>query len=243
MAESNKELEQYSKESFFEELREIRPDILYPEVWSDQQRAEVAELVKPQSVRKTLFSIIPMRCRGPECQFAEACPLQQKGIAPVGSPCPIEAALTQELMQEYMYELGVEPSNMIEVGMVRDLVNQEIQQNRASWLLSLENFIQENVVGVSAEGQIVKQKQLHLAVELEDKVLKRKKDIRNQLLATREARAKAGKGNLDTAQAISNLLAEVRSLERTKEKELLAKAGITDDYDAYIDVEEVDGDQ
>jgi len=52
-------------------------------------------------------------------------------------------------------------------------------------------------------------KELHLAVELEDRLHKRRKDLRNQLLATREARAKVGQVQLDTAQAISETIYKV----------------------------------
>src|SRR5665213_560979 len=101
--------------------------------------------------------------------------------------------------------------------MIRDIVDQEIQHQRTTWLLSMEDFIQENAIGISDKGEVIVRKELHLAVEMQDRIHKRKKDLRNQLLATREARAKIGQGNLDTAQSISKALEKVRELDRTKE--------------------------
>jgi hypothetical protein len=230
----------FSKEAFMRQVEKMRPDLVYPESWSSETRAKAADLVKPEQTRRRMFGIIPLKCRGDKCPLSEVCPLLAENLAPVGSSCPIEVSIISELQQAYMFELGVNPANMIEVAMVRDLINQEVLQHRATWLLSIEHFIQENVVGVSPDGEVIKQKQLHLAVELEDKLQKRKKEIRNQLLATREARAKAGQGSIDNAQAIANLVSEARKIERTKADFLLEKAGIkrTDDY--VIDAEVVD---
>lgn len=230
-----------SKEAFMDQIEKMRPDLTFPESWSADTKAKAANLVRPEQARRRLFGVIPMVCKGANCPLSEVCPLVKQNIPPVGSLCPIETSLISELMESYMVELAVNPNSLIEVSMIRDLINQEIQQHRATWLLSIEHFIQENVVGVSSEGEPVKQKQLHLAVELEDKLQKRKKEIRNQLLATREARAKAGQGNIDNAQAISNLLNEYRKIERTKADLLLQKAGVQR-VDDYLDAEIVDDD-
>ena len=73
-----------------------------------------------------------------------------------------------------------------------------------------------------------------MAVELEDKLHKRRKDLRNQLLATREAKAKAGQMQVDSAQAISDILYKVQSIQIEKEKLLKQKLG-TYELDEYID--------
>ena len=80
-------------------------------------------------------------------------------------------------------------------------------------------IIQENIIGIDPNsGEPILKKELHLAVELEDRLHKRRKDLRNQLLATREARAKAGQTQLDTAQAISEIIDKVQSMELEREK-------------------------
>lgn len=233
------DLEQYddNKTVFLQAMEDLRPDLFFPEAWNDEQRATAAELVRPQRMRTSLFASIPMKCEAEKCVFADICPLMKQGLAPKGKPCPIEMAAVQQFMSEYMEELGVDPNNLIEVSMIRDLVDQEIQYMRKTWILSKEHFIQENVVGVS-DGEVVLQKQLHLAVELEDRLHKRKKDLRNQLLATREARSKAGQGQLDSSQTISKIMDEVRQIDRAKQKALEARLGYSD-RDEYIDAEVV----
>jgi hypothetical protein len=124
--------------------------------------------------------------------------------------------------------------------MIRDLVDQEVQYLRKTKLLAKEHFIQENTIGVDEDGQPILKKELHLAVELEDKLHKRRKDLRNQLLATREAKAKAGQMQVDSAQAISDILYKVQAIEIEKEKLLRQKLG-TYELDDYIEAQTIDG--
>jgi hypothetical protein len=137
-----------------------------------------------------------------------------------------------------MDQLEVHPDNLVEVSMIRDLVDQEVQYLRKTKLLAKEHFIQENIIGVDESGQPIMRKELHLAVELEDKLHKRRKDLRNQLLATREAKAKAGQMQIDSAQAISDILYKVQAIEIQKEKLLKQKLG-TYELDEYIEAQTI----
>jgi hypothetical protein len=74
---------------------------------------------------------------------------------------------------------------------------------------------------------------------------KRRKDLRNQLLATREARAKTGQIQLDTAQTISEIIHKVQSIEIENKKLIKRKLGIydVDDYivDSEVDTKQIEG--
>jgi hypothetical protein len=146
--------------------------------------------------------------------------------------------MVSQFTAEYLEQLDVNPNNLVEVSMVRDLVDQEVQYIRKTKLLAKEHFIQENVIGIDQDGQPILKKELHLAVELEDKLHKRRKDLRNQLLATREAKAKVGQVQLDTAQAISDIINKVQSIENQREKILKQKLG-TYEVDDYIESQEI----
>lgn len=227
------------KKNFMESFEDLRPDLFFPEAWNETQKAEAAELVRPQRVKTGMLSSIPMTCRGSKCPYAEICPLLEKGLVPEGRACPIELAMVKEFFDSYVEELDVDTTKMVEVSMVRDLVNQEIQQNRSTWLLSLQHFIQENVMGVDADGRPIYRKELHFAVDYEDRIYKRKEKLRSALLATREARARAGQGNLDNAQVIANLMEDIRKTDRLKEEALRKKLGIAD-VDEYIEAEVIE---
>lgn len=234
------DIEEYekTKTQFLETMSSLRPDLFMPLEWSEAQKAEASAMIRPAQVRTALFASIPLICRGENCRFAEICPLLAKNLAPVGKSCSIEMAAVQQFMSEYISELGVDPTNLVEVSMIRDIVDQEIQHMRTTWLLSMEDFIQENAIGISDSGEVIFRKELHLAVEMQDRLHKRKKDLRNQLLATREARAKIGQGNLDTAQSISKALEKVRDLEFRNQAEIRKRLGM-EEYDDYIDADEI----
>ena len=220
------------KSNWLDSFQNERPDLMFPDSWSESDKVEAAELVRPSRSKTNMFASIPMMCRGNKCPVAEICPLLQKGLNPSGKPCPIEMGIVKEFMLSIMNDLNVDPENLIEVSMVRDLVNQEIQKQRAVWKLSMEDFIQENVVGIDNSGEPIFKKELHLAVDLEDRIHRRQKDLRNQLLATREARAKVGQGNVDTTQAISKMIEAVREFDLEKDKLIRKRLGTStkDDY-------------
>ena len=234
------DVEKYSnKTNFLKDFESLRPDLFLPESFSDQDRQKVVELVRPQKTRTTMFSSIPMTCESNKCIFADTCPLMKENLAPKGNPCPIEMSMVQQFTSEYMEQLDVQADNLVEVSMVRDLVDQEVQYLRKTKLLAKEHFVQENIVGVDQNtGEPILKKELHLAVELEDKLHKRRKDLRNQLLATREAKAKVGQMQADSAQAISDILYKVQSIELEREKLLKKKLGIYE-IDEYIEAQEI----
>lgn len=229
------------KQNFMKEFGSLRPDLFFPESWTQDDKDKAIELVRPQKTRNSMFSSIPMNCEAERCIFASTCPLLKENLAPRNNPCPIEMSMVSQFTGEYMEQLDVNPNNLVEVSMVRDLVDQEIQYMRKTKLLAKEHFIQENVIGVDQDGQPILKKELHLAVELEDKLHKRRKDLRNQLLATREAKAKVGQVQLDTAQAISEIIDKVQSIESQREKLIKQKLG-TYEIDEYIEAQTVEED-
>lgn len=227
--------ESLEKQTFMENFEDLRPDLFFPESWNDTQRAEAAGIVKPQRMKSGILAAIPMRCMAEKCPYASICPLMEQNLAPKNKPCPIEMSMVKVFFDAYVEELDVDTSKMIEVSMIRDLVNNEIQQNRATWLLSLEHFIQENVIGVSDNGEPIYRKELNFAVDYEDRIYKRKERLRSALLATRQARAQAGQGILDNAQVMANLIEEIKKKEILENKALLKRLNIDDSYDEFID--------
>jgi hypothetical protein len=42
------EIEKIEKDSFLEKFESLRPDLFFPEHWSDEDREKLVELVRPQ---------------------------------------------------------------------------------------------------------------------------------------------------------------------------------------------------
>lgn len=221
------------KAEFMKQFEDLRPDLFFPEAWTNEQKQEALSDVSPSKTRTNMYASIPMNCRGRACVYAQSCPLLAKNLAPEGKPCPIEMAMVAQFSEGLHHELNVDPNSYVEVSMIRDLVDQEVQTLRSSKLLAQEDMIQENVVGLDDQGRPVIQKDLHKAVELQDRILKRKKEIRNQLMATREKKAQVGKGQLDSAIALANIFQEVREIEQRQEDLVRKKLGLVKE-DEYI---------
>jgi hypothetical protein len=231
MTEENSAIEP-AKDDFLDTFADLRPDLFFPGDWSPEKKNRVEAEMRPRKVRTAMYSQIPMQCDGPHCPYAAVCPLMKTGDAPIGYSCPIEGAIVIEFAHNYQREFGVDENNLVEMSMVRDLVDLEVQFMRSKKILAQEHFIQENPVGVDPDGNVVVRKELHQAVEYDDKLLRRKEKILNAFLATREARTKAGQGVADASQQIANLLDSVRDHAAEKDRLVLEKMGVqvTDKY-------------
>ena len=231
-----KEIERLTpKEEFLSQFKESYLNSSFPAEWDVEKRKKVMDMVSPGKTKSLMFTSIPMVCRASDCLFASTCPMQKEGIAPKGHACPYESGMIASFVGEYMDQLEIEPDNLVELSMIRDLVDQEVQYLRKSKILAQEDFIQENVVGRDSEGNPIFAKQLHLASDLEDRLHKRKQVIFKQLLATREAKAKAGLTALDTAQSMASLVHSFRQIQNDQESRLKQRLGIVE-KDDYIDI-------
>lgn len=153
--------------------------------------------------------------------------------------CPIELRLIRDLSQALGESLAIDYDDFTEISQLRVIVNQEIQLMRAANYIAEEGFIMENVVGMSDDGEAVLKKEMSLAVELEDKIHKRLKDYRAQLLATRIDRAKVNQGEVDSAKAVAKILKEVAVLNAEKERKLNLEIGSVLEED-IIDIESME---
>lgn len=213
-----------------------------PATWTPKDKARVLELTNAVNTKKTIVTSIPMVCRGPKCQFADNCPLQQENIAPIGQSCPFEMGIVRHFMKEFMENLEVDPDNLVEMLLIRDMVDQEVQLLRSTKLLAQEDFIKENVVGIDDMGDPIMQEQLHLAIGYQDKLHKRRQVLFKQFLATRSERLKAGMAALDTAQGLANLMQNYGNLKRSQDEILKQELGIID-VDEYIEADQFDKDE
>lgn len=228
-----KEIELRSpKELFLEEMEKVLSDRV-PAKWTDQDIEKAKERTSPTRMKTAMYASIPMVCRGRECPFSGTCEFFREGTHPEGDSCPYEMGLVKAFMADYIEQLDIETDNWMEMGQIRDLVDQEVQLMRKSKYLAKEDFIQENVVGFDSDGDPVMKKELHQAVELEDKIYKRKAQMLKQLLATREARMKAGAQAMDNATAVATMVEKLRKLQSEEDAELKRRLGIID-VDEYI---------
>ncbi|MDA1149090.1 MAG: hypothetical protein O2937_03645, partial [Bacteroidetes bacterium] len=106
-------IEKSDKGKFLKDFESLRPDLFFPETWSDEEKEKAVDIVRPQKTRTSMFSSIPMNCEAHKCTFADTCPLLKENLAPKGNPCPIEMSIVAQFTQEYMEQLDVHLDNLV----------------------------------------------------------------------------------------------------------------------------------
>ncbi len=230
-----KEIEVHDKKAeFVNSFRDLFENDLVPVEWSQEKKDRVNELTTDARLNTARVATIPMLCRGNQCLSHRVCPLYAEGLHPLQKSCPIEAKIVVKLMIDLIEELEIDPESTIEVGLVRDLVDQEIQQLRKQAMLATQDVIQENVVGLDESGEPILKKELNLGVDWEDKIHKRKANLLKMLLATRESRVKAGAMVMDQAANMAAALGKFQQLQADKDQKLRQELGLAD-KDDYIE--------
>ena len=62
-----------NKNNFMKQFESLRPDLFFPDHWTDDQREKAVDLIRPQKTRSAMFSSIPMNCEAERCIFATTC--------------------------------------------------------------------------------------------------------------------------------------------------------------------------
>lgn len=187
-----------------------------PSAWGSSQRLmKAVEKSIPQlKMKHGMYAAIPIVCRGHECPYAKTCPLLREGLAPTGERCPIEISMILTKFEDYCSEFDIDQQNVVDMSMVKDLIDVEIQINRADNILAIDgSFMQEIVVAVSENGDEIVNPQIHKASDYKDRLLKRKHDILHLMNSTRKD--KAGDKltvQLDPSSYASKLMAQVAEM-------------------------------
>jgi hypothetical protein len=158
---------------------------------------EPAKIIALAGALKTMTKNVikasnPIMCLGHKCYAAERCPLQKAGVSPISHPCPIELMLIDQWESEYIDDLGVDKQSKIEIDLVRDMIESDLIDWRASQELAKGGLFDWNAIGMSEDGKPIYRKEEAVAIGIKLKFKARKDRIREDLMATRKMRAKFG---------------------------------------------------
>lgn len=209
MGEEEKEIESSGRQ-FYPEIEETMPmEWNYSPEWM-QNLKTVGSMM---GAKHGLATNVPILCRKEKCPYAKACWALAQGLAPQeGERCPVEAVKVMQKFQLYTSEFP--DVNNTDLGLIKELVDIEIQLERASTRMAIDgDFIQEVTIGITEGGEEIKQPQLHKATEYQDKLLKKKFEILQLLHLTRKD--KAGDKltiNMDPSTYTAQLLKKAQEL-------------------------------
>lgn len=166
---------------------------------------------------------LSMKCKAGGCAYLDLCPLKAADIdLPKGKICPVEDALIQQWVQQFMESMDLdpdEPTNAVEMHMVYELAGLELIRRRAASELSKEpELIKNSIVGYSPHGEPIyddKPSQALLILERHSKIVNK---LRDSLLATPKAQSQAGQASRDLSTRTANIMERARKLREERQK-------------------------
>lgn len=170
------------------------------------------------------YSRLPLRCRGEKCHYRDSCYIESLGIKLEdieGQMCPIESAEIVTRFNDYLTEFDVDPEDREQTtltGLIKELVDCDILIMRAEAAIQADgHFLEDRVVGISADGAPIKNKEISKNFEFKAKIEERKNKVLQLLNAT--PKDKAGSKvtiTMDPASYASDLMAKLEEEERSQ---------------------------
>jgi hypothetical protein len=168
---------------------------------------------------------LPLVCRAAECQFASICIFQKMGIAPEGERCPDEILYLDAMVPRLVQDMGVDLENYLEISMVQEYAAALLDERRARNMIAIEGDVKEVATGiVQATGTVLYADQMTPYVEIKEKASKKLSQLRKELLATREQRAKYKlTDDRDPSTRASEMREKFELLKEREEKDKLVQ--------------------
>lgn len=230
-----------SQEEVIAQVAEVEED--YLEYFNSLPAEKKQRITNSVSRTQTgLQSVAPVMCMGPErCPFVERCPIPERNKEgnldygpkknyPIGRECVLEKFFMQQKIIEYLKHLNVDPNNPIEMSIVNELALIDLYKNRALMILSAgdrssqgRDFMRIDIIGFNENGEKAEQASLHPAVDMIDRLEKRREKWLEKLMETRKSKAdwmaKMGGNNSESKilQEIQSLKNALTTLGNTKE--------------------------
>lgn len=184
---------------------------------SEKGREAMAIAGHMAKLKHGLYATIPIRCKAGDCPYADVCRIQIMGKAPQGDHCPVETSTIEELVKRYMAEFEVEEKDMVDISMIRNLVDIDISILRCNKKLATDAEVVQNIViAVTEEGQPIRQPQINKAYELQDRLLNRRQKILSLLNGTRKDKKDDEAVIQDPSSIIANMKNQLNKFAEEK---------------------------
>ena len=218
-----------TKEAAIAEITRMEPEYQsYLDRLSPKKRQRIVNSVN--SIRHGLHAIAPMMCLGPEkCPILQRCPIPDRDVEgkmvvgeesnyPIGRECILEKFYMQQKIIEYVEHLNVDPANPVEMSIVNELALIDLYKNRALMIMSAgdksgqgRDFMRIDILGFNEAGDTAESAKLHPAVDMMDRLEKRREKWLDKLMETRKAKAEWAI-RVGGAHSESRILGEIQKL-------------------------------
>ena len=222
-----------SIEKRMEELKEIEvqtpeqmrmqamTEVEMPSTWkvSAETRGLIKQSLEIYNTKHGMYSAIPMMCKGEGCPYASVCPILDAGGNPKGQRCPLEIGIVLKKFEEYSEYFRVEDTDVVDMGLIKDLVDYDVQLFRAENRIAMEgDFLEDVIVTVTESGQEITNKQVSKAAEYKERIMNKKHKVLELMNSTRKD--KAGDKltvTLDPSSYASQLMSQIASTTKPGE--------------------------
>ncbi len=160
--------------------------------WTSNPTAvEAIEIAKRlRSTKHGMYASVPIICKAEACPYADSCYLHQMGLAPYGEKCPVEIAAIEDLFVRYCSDMNInpeDPAQQVDAIMVKEVVDLDVSMLRCDKKMAISaDFIIDQVVGVTDEGEAISRQELHPLTEYKEKLRTQKYKTLNLLNSTRK---------------------------------------------------------
>lgn len=196
-----------SKEQAIASISEIEPEYQdYLAKLNPEKKRRIINSIN--RVQTGLHAVAPIMCLGPDkCPFVSKCPIperNEKGVLingpdsnyPIGKECILEKFYMQQKIIEYVDHLNVDPANPVEMSIVNELALIDLYKNRALMIMSGgdksgqgRDFMRVDIIGFNENGEAAETSKLHPAVDMMDRLEKRREKWLEKLMETRKSKA------------------------------------------------------
>lgn len=175
------------------ELRErAKQEIKVPDTWkvSNETKGLIAQSLSMYNTKHGLYAAIPLIPKDTECLYGDLCPMNEAGIDHSGQRCPLEISLIMKRYDEYVRAFDVDEDNVTDMGLIKDLVDYDVQLFRAENKIARDgDFVEDIVVGVTDNGRELTAPQISKAAEYKEKIMTKKHKVLQLMHSTRSDKA------------------------------------------------------
>ena len=218
-----------SQEQAIANITEVEPEYMqYFDNLAPEKQKKIVNSIN--RIQTGLHAVAPIMCLGPnKCPFIDRCPIPERDSNnkleygpdanyPMGRECILEKFYMQQKLVEYVSHLNVDPGNPVEMSIVNELALIDLYKNRTLMIMAIgdkagqgRDFMRVDVLGFSESGDKAEQAKLHPAVDMLDRLERRREKWLEKLMETRKSKAdwmvKVGGGGNE-----SKILSEITKL-------------------------------
>lgn len=183
---------------------------------------EIGNMSRVYASKHGMFASVPIICRGPDCAYKDVC-MVSTAQRTIGQRCPMEIAAILARYELWCAHFDIninqdtiDPRDLVDATLIKDLVNTEVQMMRAENKIALNgDFMADTLLDIDKKcvpyyGKIVSP-EVEFLLSLHNQKVK----ILNQLNATRKDKASDKSQNAASDMAI-RIFQQVQEMERNR---------------------------